>query len=144
MLPYRDSRLTRIALIAFFVIILGYAYFEARGILYGPSIQVPQTVEQVSVPYVQIAGTTTHIATLSLNGQSIPVTEAGAFNVPYALSPGYNRIVLDATDKYGHSTEKVIEIVYTPASTTPTTEVTATTTAATSTSITSSTTPMAQ
>jgi hypothetical protein len=48
----------------------------------------------------------------------VPVTEAGGFDIPFALSPGFNRVVLDATDKYGHATEKVLEIVYTPATST--------------------------
>jgi hypothetical protein len=140
MLPYRDSAFTKIALALFFIIILGYAYFEARGILYGPAIDISQSVEQVSSPYIELTGTTTHIDTLTMNGQSVPVTEAGVFDIPYALSPGYNRIVLDATDKYGHSTEKVVEIVYTPASTTPAEVGTSTPPNATSTS---STTPVA-
>lgn len=118
MLPYRDSALTKIALVVFFLLIIGYAYFEAQGILFGPSIQVAQSIEEVSSPYIELTGTTTHIASLTVNGQNVPVTEAGAFNIPYALSPGYNRIVLDAKDKYGKSTEKVVQIVYTPATTT--------------------------
>jgi Glucodextranase, domain B len=132
MLPYRDSTLTKIALAVFFLVILGYAYFEARGILYGSAIYIAQSVEQVSTPYIELTGTTTHVASLSVNGQSVPVTEQGAFDIPYALSPGYNRIVLDASDKYGHSTQKIIQIVYTPSATSSTT-VGATTTAATST-----------
>jgi len=126
MLPYRDSALTKIALVIFFLIILGYAYFEARGILFGPTIQIAQSIQEVSSPYIDITGTTTHIADLMMNGQSVPVTEAGVFDIPYALSPGYNRIVLDAKDKYGKSTEKVIEIVYTPATTTAATIATST------------------
>ena len=42
------------------------------------------------------------------------VTEEGAFEEPYVLAPGYNRIVLDAKDKYGRSRSRAIEIVYTP------------------------------
>src|ERR1700679_4119793 len=136
MLPYRDSTLTKVALVVFFLVIAGYAYFEARGILFGPTIQVSQSVEQVSVPYIELTGTTSHIATLSMNGQSVPVTESGTFDIPYALSPGFNRIVLDATDKYGNATEKVVEVVYTPA-TSSISVVSATSTAATSTSSTS-------
>lgn len=133
MLPYRDSTLTKVALAIFFLIIIGYAYFEARGILFGPTIQVSEGIDQVSSPYIELTGTTTHIATFSVNGQSVPVTEAGVFDIPYALSPGFNRIVLDATDKYGNATEKIVEIIYTPAtSTVPV--VTATSTTSTSTS----------
>ncbi|MDR3570825.1 MAG: hypothetical protein P4L81_01335 [Candidatus Pacebacteria bacterium] len=131
MLPYRDSKLTRVFLICFFIAIALYAYFEARGILFGPTIQLTQTATQVSTPYVEITGTTAHIATLTVNGQGVPVTEAGAFDIPFALSPGFNRIVLDASDKYGHSTEKVLQIVYSAPSGSSSLS---TTTAATSTS----------
>lgn len=136
MLPYRDSMPVKIALVVFFLIIAAYAYFEARGILFGPTIQVPQSIEEVSSPYIELTGTTSHIATLTMNGESVPVTVAGSFDIPYALSPGQNRIVLDATDKYGNKTEKIIQIIYTPATTTPT-QVSTTTTATMSTPATS-------
>lgn len=114
MLPYRDGRLTRIALILFFVLIVGYAYFEARGVLYGPSIQVTSGVTEVSDPFVAIQGKAERIADLSMNGRPISVTEDGAFNEPYLLSPGLNRIMLDATDRYGRQTQQIVQIVYTP------------------------------
>lgn len=140
MLPYRDSKLTRIILIIFFLIIVAYAIFEAQGILFGPTINISQSIAEVSSPYIELTGTTSHIANLSMNGQSVPVTEQGVFDIPFALSPGYNRIVLDATDKYGHTTEKVVQIVYTPSTSTPlqaATSTAATSTSATSTSTTS-------
>ncbi len=116
MLPYRDSRLTYIALGIFFLIVLGYAYYEARGLLYGPSITVTSSVTEVHDPFVTIKGQADRIAGLSMNGKTVPVTENGAFEEPYLLSIGYNRIVLDATDKYGRSRRQAIEIVYTPVS----------------------------
>jgi hypothetical protein len=115
MLPYRDSRLTRIALIAFFIIVLGYAYYEGRGILFGPTIEVPSEIQQSSEPYVRIVGKAERIASLSMNGNEISVTESGQFDEPYLLAPGLNRVTLDATDKYGRSRQSVIQIVYTPA-----------------------------
>ena len=114
MLPYRDSRLTYIALGIFFLIVVGYAYFEARGLLFGPSITVSSEITEVHDPFVMIKGQADRIASLSMNGKVIPVTENGMFEEPYLLSPGYNRIVLDATDKYGRKRSHAIEIVYTP------------------------------
>jgi hypothetical protein len=113
MLPYRDSRLTKIALGIFFVIVLGYAYFEARGILYGPSINVSTEITQSDTAFVSIKGQAERITALSMNGKAIPVTEEGVFDEPYLLAPGLNRITLDATDRYGRSRKKVIQIVYT-------------------------------
>jgi hypothetical protein len=117
MLPYRDSRITTIAIIVFFLLVAGYAYFEARGLLYGPVITVSSATTEVHDPFVDIKGTAQRISSLSMNGKDINVTENGAFDEPYLLSPGLNRIILDATDKYGRHRSQVIQIVYTPAAT---------------------------
>ncbi|MEK7601216.1 MAG: hypothetical protein AAB480_01640 [Patescibacteria group bacterium] len=117
MLPYRDSRITTIAIVVFFVLVLGYAYFEARGLLYGPRITVSSGTTEVHDPFIQIKGTADRISSLSMNGKQINVTEGGVFDEPYLLSPGLNRIVLDATDKYGRRRSQVVQIVYTPLST---------------------------
>lgn len=114
MLPYRDGRITRIALVLFFLLIIGYAYFEARGVLYGPSIEVSSDVQQVSDPFIAIQGKAERIASLSMNGRPISVTEDGAFDESYLLAPGLNRIMLDATDRYGRSAQKIVEVVYVP------------------------------
>ncbi len=145
MLPYRDSRLTKIALIVFFVAIIAYAFYESRGMLYGPRIHVESSLTTVSDPYVVISGTADRIASLTMNGQPIAVTEDGAFEEPLLLVPGLNRIYLDAKDRYGRESQEIIEIVYTeenpdsrvmssvPATTTASTPLEATTTPATST-----------
>ncbi len=114
MLPYRDGRITRIALILFFLLIIGYAYFEARGVLYGPTIEVTSEITEVTDPFVAIQGKADRIAELSMNGRAISVTEDGAFNEPYLLAPGLNRIMLDATDRYGRTSQQVVRIVYNP------------------------------
>ena len=117
MLPYRDSRITTIVIVVFFLLVLGYAYFEARGLLYGPRIVVNSETTEVHDPFIEIKGTADRISSLSMNGKQINVTEGGVFNEPYLLSPGLNRIILDATDKYGRRRSQVIQIVYTPPST---------------------------
>ena len=112
MLPYRDSKLTKIALAVFFLIIAGYAYFEARGMLFGPKINISSSVTEVTEPFIRIQGKADRIATLRMNGREIAVTEEGAFDEPYLLSPGINRIVFEAKDKYGRSRERVLQVVY--------------------------------
>lgn len=120
MLPYRDSRFTVIALLVFLAIALGYAIFEARGILIGPRIDVPQGISEVHEAYILIQGRAERISSLSMDGQQIPVTESGDFAQPYLLAPGYNRIVLDAKDSYGRARQQVIQILYAPATSTAT------------------------
>ena len=111
---YRDSRVTTLVLVVFFALVIGYAYFETRGILYGPKITIPSQITLVHNPYVAIRGHVEHIAALTMNGRAIPVTEQGIFEEPYILAPGDNLIKLEARDKYGRATERMIEIVYQP------------------------------
>src|SRR3989344_627141 len=122
MLPYRDSRLIRLGLLVFFLMILGYAYYEGRALLNGPTIEISPRVMEVSGPLISIEGVALRIASLSLNGTPIPVTEDGVFKEEYVLTPGYNRIILNAHDKYGKTAERVVEIVYKPATTTSATQ----------------------
>lgn len=120
MLPYRDSRLTYIVLGIFFIIVIGYAYFELRGLLYGPHIFVTWEKTEVHEQYVKISGHTDHISSLSVDGAPINVTKDGSFEVPYLLAPGENHIMLDARDSYGHTASKTVDIVYVPNATSTT------------------------
>lgn len=117
MLPYRDSRLSRIALTAFFVIVIIYAYYEARGLLFGPAIGASSEVTVSHDRFITIRGTAERISELSMNGKPVPVTEEGSFEEPYLLMNGHNRIVLRARDKYGRTSEKVVEVIYEPLAT---------------------------
>lgn len=119
MLPYRDSRLTQIALVIFFLAVAAYAYFEVRGILYGPSITIESSVATVHERYVLISGRADRIASLSVDGAPVSVTKDGSFEVPYLLAPGINQIIFDAKDSYGHTTSKTVEVVYAPSADSP-------------------------
>lgn len=114
MLPFRDSRLAKVVTAIFFIIVIGYAYYEVRGMLYGPRIALPSGTTEVSERFVTLKGTADRIATLKMNGKAITVSEDGSFAEPYLLAPGLNRVVFDAEDKYGRDTQEVLQIVYTP------------------------------
>jgi len=136
MLPYRDSKITRAVLIVFFLLVVGYAYFEAQGFLFGPAVSITSSATEVHDPFVTIQGHAERISSLSMNGKQITVTENGSFSEPYLLAAGDNRIVFDASDKYGRSRKDIVEIVYisttTPSTNSP--EMAATSTESTSTS----------
>ncbi len=118
MLPYRDSRVAIVVFTAFFILVVAYGIFEGRALLLGPQIAIPaMATTEVHDPLITIRGTATHIASLTMNGVPVEVTESGSFEAPYALSPGYNKITFDASDKYGGSASRTIEVVYTPPAT---------------------------
>ena len=128
MLPYRDNRLAKTALIAFFILVIFYAYYEVRGLLFGPNIKTSSAVTVSHERFITIRGKAERISELSMNGKPVPVTEEGAFDEPYLLTNGYNRIFLRARDKYGRTSEKVVEVIYEPATTTNSTSIVATST----------------
>lgn len=137
MLPYRDSRLTRIFLALFFLTLIGYAYYEARGYLHGPSITVPQEILRTEEQFILLKGTTERIASLRMNGAPITVTQEGSFEEPFLLAPGLNRIVFDAEDKYGRTSQQVLQVFYVAQSVLPQKAATSTPSSATSSSATS-------
>ena len=114
MLPYRDSRIIRIILFVFFVILIGYGIFEAQGILYGPVISVPSGSLTASDQFTVIKGRAERITELRLNGKPVNVTENGEFEEPYLLAPGSNRIILEAKDARGRSATRIMDILYVP------------------------------
>ncbi len=116
----------RLAIILFFALVVGYGYFEGSGIFFGPTISVPESVMQTSKHLVTIKGRVQHVSSLTINGSPISITESGDFSEPYVLAPGYNRVTLDARDKYSKTASRVIEIIYTPTATSTPTAATST------------------
>lgn len=114
MLPHRNSKLTRIGLIFFFLIIIFYGLYEAQGLLFGPTINVSTETTIVHDSYVKIEGRAERIVALKMNGKDIPVTEDGAFSEPFLLAKGDNRIALEAKDTYGRVTSRFVDIRYIP------------------------------
>lgn len=117
MLPHRDSKITRIVLIIFFLLILVYGLYEAQGLLFGPKIQVSTEITVVHEPYVKIEGRALRIASLSMNGKEIPVTQEGEFSEPFLLAKGDNKIALKAKDTSGRTSESFVNIMYIPQAT---------------------------
>lgn len=108
----RDSRFVRIALWVFFVLALLYALYEARGMVRGPDITVPEDIVFSDTEFITIQGKAERISELRMNGERISVTEEGFFAEPYVLAHGANRVVLEAQDARGRETMQVMEIVY--------------------------------
>ena len=105
----------RIALGIFFILLLGYAYYEAQGLLFGPRINLytPSPIT-VTEEFVTIQGQADRISALFMNGAQISVTKEGGFEESLLLTPGRNIIYLTAVDSSGRKQEKTLELVYVP------------------------------
>ena len=117
------SRIMVYLFATFVVVVLVYAYFEARNMLYGPQV-VLTTPETITVPdeLIAISGTSKNVVSITLDGRSVFVDDNGSFTEKLLLAEGVNRFVFEARDKFGRETQRTLEVVYqppTPAERTP-------------------------
>jgi hypothetical protein len=104
------------SVVIIFLLILGYGLFQARNIIIGPKISLatPENGESLSNPLVTIAGLAKNITRISLDDRQIFVDKQGNFSEKLLLPAGYTIIKLAAQDKFGRSTQKLLELNYTP------------------------------
>ena len=83
-----------------------YGAIEAWPLVRGPvlTINSPQNGQTFGDGAVIITGTTHHTETLSLNGSTLLMNEAGHFETTLLLPRGSAILSLNATDRFGRST----------------------------------------
>lgn len=98
------------------IIIVGYAYFEARNLIQGPTITIltPENGISIAAPYVIITGTAEHTSFLTLNDREIFVDTEGRFNQKLLLPEGYTIIELEAKDRFSRTVTEVRELYREP------------------------------
>lgn len=91
-----------------------YLYHQTERIFRGPEIVITEPVSgaTISEPVVSIRGTTKNLQTLSLNGLTITVNEAGVFSEVRPLLPGLNVWKIIGTDRFGRIQEEKIELFH--------------------------------
>ena len=101
--------------VVIFLLILGYGLFQARNLIIGPKITVltPKNGEDLADPLVVVTGVATNITRISLDDRQIFVDKYGNFSEKLLVPSGYTIIKLVAQDKFGRTTEKLIELNYT-------------------------------
>lgn len=102
------------SLILLGVLIVGYSIFQAQKILGGPKITVlsPINGATYTTALIEIKGIAKNTSTLLLNDRPLYTDKAGNFSDTLLPTEGYNIIKLEAKDKFGSETKKMIEIIY--------------------------------
>jgi hypothetical protein len=93
--------------------VLGYGYYRARDFLNGPVVEItsPQNGQMLAAALIDVTGISKNISFLSLNGRKIFTDESGTWHEKLLASPGYNRIEVVATDRFGRNVTKTLEVV---------------------------------
>lgn len=94
------------------VIVIGYSFLALKDIIRGPRIELatPQSGYATTTPLIVVSGRMIRGSNLTLNDATTTVDLAGNFKESLLLSPGYNIMTLEATDRYGRATKEQIEL----------------------------------
>lgn len=99
------------------LLLLTYAFFQARYLIVGPQITLLVEPEQLqNERQIFLEGTAYNISRLWLNDRQIYTDAQGNFKEALVLENGYTITNLRAEDRYGRSTTLTRSYVYTPAS----------------------------
>lgn len=101
-------------IIAVAIILLGYAGFQSKNFVKGPTVEIESLSdgETMNQALINVKGVAKNLSFITLNGNKIFTDEAGIFNEKIILSPGYNIVTLWAQDRFGRTTEKRLQIIY--------------------------------
>lgn len=95
------------------LLVLGYAAFQARGVALGPTVVLNDEGLRASTTdaaVVTVSGTITRANAIFLNDRPIFMDLTGNFYERFALSLGYNILVIKARGPDGKETGETLEI----------------------------------
>jgi len=94
------------------LIFLSYFVFQYRNLRESPrlSIEKPDAEKIVEDRKIDVLGTTSPDATVTVNGVSVLVRSDGKFFDQVSLEPGVNTITITATSRFGKSTTVVRKV----------------------------------
>lgn len=98
----------------FFILMLGYAIFVSKDLLFGVKIQKVNLEDGATYTESaqKITGNAKNAVHLSLNGREISINQEGDFEETIALLSGYNIVGIRAEDKFGYVDEENYKLIY--------------------------------
>jgi len=104
--------MTRLAILALCLVLVGYGLFEARRLIEGPVITItsPKNGSATSTDMVVVTGTAYNIAFLTINSEPANTDQSGRFSYLFSPPPGYTTITVAARDRFGRTTVRTIAV----------------------------------
>lgn len=106
--------LTTLLLGTVFILIAGYAIFQARNIVRGAEISLTSPKDElvVATSTISITGIALRAAHITLDDNPIFTDPAGNFSEETILTPGMNIIKIQAEDRYKRQKTELLHIYY--------------------------------
>ncbi len=102
-------------LIFLVIVALAFSYFlfEARGVLFSPSLAVdePRLGTVVRTSHIRVSGRTSASIDVWVNGQMSRSDQRGFFQGSVTLFPGYNPIEVRVRNRFGYERRAVSSVV---------------------------------
>jgi len=97
----------------FVLAFVGYLWFQVKSFAAAPPLDVANSVDNqiVKVDTLTLSGSTDANAKLAVNGQLVPVDQAGKFTATIHLVDGVNTIELKAENRTDQQTVKVLKVL---------------------------------
>jgi hypothetical protein len=96
--------------------LLTYASFQMHTLFTGPEISLESEPPlATSDARLSLSGHAIRAQHLWVNGNQITLDVDQNFSLPLLLLPGYNVLTIEASDRFGKTTRKTLEIVRQPA-----------------------------
>lgn len=95
------------------IAIIGYALFEARFLITGPTLEIysPKHGETINSSITEVSGKATQATFITLNGNQIFTDEDGLFKETVPLVTGYNIIVVSSQNKFERTLERRVDVI---------------------------------
>ena len=103
-----------VSLSVLFLIIILYAFFRSKDLIFGVKIKNVNIVDgaKITESVLNVTGNARNAVNLTLDGREISVDQDGNFSETIALLPGYNVVDIRAKDKFGKSDEKIYKLMH--------------------------------
>lgn len=95
------------------ILVLGYGGWKAKSLAEGPRLEItsPTDGQSFREALVSIRGTASNISFLTLNGDKIFTDESGAYSENILLASGYNRVTVEAVDRFGRKVTRTLQLI---------------------------------
>lgn len=109
---FLDARVLFAVFSLFIVVILGFAFSRAQGILQGPKIVLHEEklYQSITDGFITLEGRVYRNAHFEINGRTVAPEQNGNFSERLYLSPGHTIMTIQARDRFQRSTEEIISI----------------------------------
>ena len=105
--------LRKIIFLAFLIIVVSYALYTARGVLFAPGLTIfsPKDGEHVAGTEVNFSGKTIPKNQVWVDGALVESDEKGFFLGSLFFHPGYNEMGIRVQNRFGKETRKILKFV---------------------------------